>query len=242
MRMAEPLQQATGFDRDSLVEQHRSYVRAIALKILAKLPPQIELDELVACGYLGLVKAAERYDPRRGVAFSTFSYYYIRGAIFDEIRKMGHLSRGDYARTKALANADDLAQGAVEERASNRPKSDLDHDIAQVEVEIESLIPAYLLSLNDIPPNAERDTRASFAETYEKEELLACMARLVAELPAEDRQLIEQIYYHNRSASDVAQELGLSRSWMSRLHARAIQRLRDLMRRNGVLSASEERR
>ena len=56
--------QFTDIDRALLVEQHRSYVRVLAVEVAKGLPPHIELDELIACGNLGLVEAAERYEPR----------------------------------------------------------------------------------------------------------------------------------------------------------------------------------
>jgi len=71
--------QFTDTDRAGLVEQHRSYVRVLAVEVAKGLPPHIEFDELIACGNLGLVEAAERYEPRYGVTFQTFAYYRIKG-------------------------------------------------------------------------------------------------------------------------------------------------------------------
>src|ERR671920_1408110 len=102
-------QPAAAFDRDALIEQHRSYARALAHKVMRTLPPAVELSDLVAYGELGLVEAAERFDPRRGVAFATFAHYRIKGAIHDGLREMGVYSRPQSARVRWLANANDLA-------------------------------------------------------------------------------------------------------------------------------------
>src|SRR6185369_6696855 len=85
-------------ERQRLVEGHLSFVRSIAAKVKEQLPREIEFDDLVAYGTQGLIEAAERYDPAHGTAFSTFSYYRIRGAIYDGLRGMGWLPRGEYAR------------------------------------------------------------------------------------------------------------------------------------------------
>src|ERR1700745_3198115 len=97
--------QFTEIDRGLLIEQHRPYVRVLAVEVAKGLPSHIELDELISCGNLGLVEAAERYEPRYGVTFQTFAYYRIKGAIYDGLRKMGPMSRTEYARSRFAARA-----------------------------------------------------------------------------------------------------------------------------------------
>jgi RNA polymerase sigma factor FliA len=84
-------------EKNQLVEQHLQLVQAIARKVKKTLGTSIEYDDLVAYGSKGLVEAADRYDARPGVAFTTFAYYRIRGAMFDGLRTMGWYSRADYA-------------------------------------------------------------------------------------------------------------------------------------------------
>jgi RNA polymerase sigma factor for flagellar operon FliA len=84
-------------EKRQLVEQHLQLVQAIARKVKKTLGASIEYDDLVAYGSKGLVEAADRYDARPGVAFTTFAYYRIRGAMFDGLRTMGWYSRADYA-------------------------------------------------------------------------------------------------------------------------------------------------
>ena len=80
--------------RDRLIEEHLGYVRALAIQLKKEIAAKaLDLEELVAYGSRGLVEAAERFDPDRGVAFSTFAYYRIRETIFDELRQTGWLSR-----------------------------------------------------------------------------------------------------------------------------------------------------
>ena len=63
----------------------------------------------------GLLEAAERFDETRGVAFTTFSYYRIRGAIFDGLRQLGWMNRSQWARYSAHAN--ELLQNQAERSA-----------------------------------------------------------------------------------------------------------------------------
>lgn len=71
------------------IEQCQGLVRSLAVRIHRKLPARIELDDLIAYGELGLLEAAQSFNPRRGCQFSTFAYYRIRGAIYDGAAKMG---------------------------------------------------------------------------------------------------------------------------------------------------------
>src|SRR5262245_16577406 len=73
--------------REELILAHLSLVRHILGRLTAKLPPRVDLDNLEAAGILGLVEAANRFEPERGVAFKTFAYTRIRGAIYDELRR-----------------------------------------------------------------------------------------------------------------------------------------------------------
>ncbi len=101
-------------NRDLLIEQHRSYVRALAIDIAKTLPRHIDLEELVAYGNLGLIEAAERYDPRYRASFKTFAWYRIRGAIFDAVRQMGPFSRASHSNLRRAAYANDILQTMAE--------------------------------------------------------------------------------------------------------------------------------
>lgn len=225
-------------DRDLLIERHRDYVRALAVEIGKSLPPHVEFDELVACGNLGLVESAERYDPSHRVSFRTFAYYRIRGAIFDALRKMGPLTRADYARVRAAAGANDLLQSSADDERADRGGAapGVDDEIGAAQAAIDALIPVYLLSLDGESVGELADPSPSALEGLEQGELVSLTRQLVAELPAADRQLIEDIYYRRLTISEVAVKLGASKSWGSRLHARAISRLRESMVRRGLLN------
>src|SRR5437660_736378 len=73
--------------REELILENLSLVRHMLGRLKAKLPPRVDLDNLEAAGTLGLVEAANRFEPDRGVSFKTFAYTRIRGAIYDELRR-----------------------------------------------------------------------------------------------------------------------------------------------------------
>jgi RNA polymerase sigma factor for flagellar operon FliA len=98
-------------------------VQAIARKVKRTLGAAIELDDLVGYGSKGLVEAAERFDGRAGVAFTTFAYYRIRGAMYDGIRAMGWYSRADYARYRAEERANQYLQAQADRDGAARAQN-----------------------------------------------------------------------------------------------------------------------
>ena len=103
-------------------EKHLALVQAIARKVKRTLGGAIEVDDLVGYGRKGLVEAAERFDGRAGVAFTTFAYYRIRGAMYDGIRAMGWYSRADYARYRAEERANEYLQHQADREGAARPR------------------------------------------------------------------------------------------------------------------------
>lgn len=223
-------------DRDRLIEEHRGYVTALAVKIMRRLPFHVELEELAAYGMVGLVEAAQRFDSTLPVAFTTFSYYRIRGAIYDGLREMGYLSRSAHAPTRFEANAQDLMQTADEdERAGQGAATGVEEDIAAAEEAIERLIPAYFLSLESERVSELADPQAFSAEEVERRDLIGLVMSALGELRDDERQLIEAIYFKYVPMTELAKQRGVNKSWISRLHARAIDHLRESLRARGLL-------
>ena len=231
--------QVSSPDRQALIEQHLGYVRAMALDILRTLPAHVELDELIACGNVGLVEAAERFDPRHRTSFRTFAYYRIRGAIYDALRKMGPLSRADYTRARFAAGANDLLQTIADDESTHAEggPASLDDEISAAQSALEALIPAYLLSLNTDSVLEVADQSPSALEQAERQELIAFTRSILDELSEDDRQVIQMIYYMDLSISEVGIRLNVSKSWASRLHTKAIKHLRELMQRHGIIKS-----
>jgi len=229
--------------RHALIEQHRSYVRALAIEILQSLALRVELNEMVACGHVGLVEAAERFDARRGVAFSTFAHYRIKGAIYDGLRQMGLISSSQGSRRARFANADDLLHTATEGEHSYAAdsaatSSNVDDDIAAAQSLIDVLIPVYFLSLESDTVPEIVDYNAMTTEKLEEFELIGFVIKLIAELSEDDQQLIDALYFKHLSMTELAARMNTTKSWISRLHARAIRHLRDRMQQRGMLEAS----
>lgn len=237
----QPQLQAQASDRDALIEQHRSYARALAVRVMQSLPVPVDLGDLIAYGEIGLVEAAERYDPRRGVAFPTFAHYRIKGAIHDGLRQMGYYSRQQNVRVRWVSNANDLAQSAADDErpTAESASTTIDDDISAAQTLIDSLIPVYLLSLGSDAVPEIVDHAALSMEQIEERELIGIILGLVRELSEDEQRLIDSLYFKHVSMTELAARTGVTKSWVSRLHSRAIAHLRDLLRERGIIRPSD---
>jgi RNA polymerase sigma factor FliA len=234
--MIEQSLQLSNIERDKLVESNLSYVRALAGKIMRTLPSSVDFDELVGYGTIGLIESAERFDARRGVSFTTFSHYRIKGAIFDGLRQMGFYNNQVNKRATLEANANDLMQTASDDADHSEINSgSLDDEVASVENLLEGLIPIYLLSLDAEETLEIADTSLPISQNVETRQLVALIMEVVGELSADEQQLIKDIYIKQIPMVKIAEKRGSNKSWISRLHARAIQRVQDKLRIRGLL-------
>jgi len=92
-------------NHEALVMAHLAMVKRIALHLKARLPPFMELDELVQVGMIGLLEAARAYDADKGIDFENFAHSRVRGAILDEVRRLSFLPRSAVAINKSHAEA-----------------------------------------------------------------------------------------------------------------------------------------
>ncbi|MBI4373795.1 MAG: sigma-70 family RNA polymerase sigma factor, partial [Deltaproteobacteria bacterium] len=86
--------------RNSLVEQYLPYATSIAGRVMQTLSSAVDFDDVMCNARLGLIEAAQKFDPTMNVDFKTFSYYRIKGAIYDGLRKTGWIPRALYAKIK----------------------------------------------------------------------------------------------------------------------------------------------
>lgn len=211
-----------------LMEQCQGLVRSLALKIHRQLPPQVELDDLIAYGQLGLAEAAAEFDPERGIQFSTYSYYRIRGAIFDGLSKMSWISRSRYNRLRKQQQAEQvLAEDALGSDASC--SQSVEDDSRWLSQLAKRLAVVYLASRRDDDDSPDDDPvdgkTPSAEEALQRRELHEKLRLLIESLPSDAGHLIRATYFEGLTQQQAAEQLGVSKSWASRLHAKTLDRL-----------------
>jgi RNA polymerase sigma factor FliA len=209
-----------------LIEAYRSYSHAISAEVLKKMPTSVDRDDVIGAAELGLVEAARNFDPSRGVLFKTFAYYRIRGAIYDALRKMGWLKGDSKLRSESGANEylRDYTETSTNE-ASTPAEAYQELEQLTSAVVVSYLISADALNL-DVPDANHVAIDNLLAEREENEQLRSAIARL----PDNNRRLIEEYYFQNATLEEIGTRLGLSKSWVCRLHAKTLDLLRDQLR------------
>ncbi len=206
-----------------LITQHHDYVVALARNIAKSLPAHVVFEDLTGYGQVGLVEAANRYDPRTGVSFPTFAYRRIRGAIFDGLRKMTWLPPAARANVKFESGVDEVAESLGDQAALSEDPEALATSFRRA---LRSLGAVFLLSQEEeSEQELVPEDRQSPADLAEKRELVSKVAGAVEQLDEKQRSIIKMHYFEGRSLTDCAKALGHHKAWISRLHASALEQL-----------------
>ena len=226
---------------NELIEQYLPFASSIASKVARLISCSSDCYEDILCNArLGLLEAAQRFDLKFKVDFKTFAYYRIKGAIYDGLRKTGWIPRSLYTKLK-LEEASHNPLQKLTERIAASAKNVKD-DVEAVYDSIHSLASMYITSLDAMEDfevedqSAKRDIehKAEFQKIKEK------MRDAIEALPEKERKLVKMYYFQNRTLQEIGVRLGLSKSWTSRLHARALDLLfKKLNSMDNKMSAGE---
>ena len=211
--------------QQQLVTGCQGLVRSLAWKIHCKLPRSVELDDLICYGQIGLVEAARDFDESRGGQFTTYAYYRIRGAILDGLSKMAWFNRRDYhgGRYEQLANEVlDSESGELSDQNAHK-----DDDLRWFGRVSKGLAVVYVLSqaqreADDESMSVEDRGTLSPAAAVLRDEMASKLHVLIDALPSDAASLIRAAYFEGMSLKEAGDRLGISKSWASRLHNRAL--------------------
>jgi RNA polymerase sigma factor for flagellar operon FliA len=212
--------------------RERDLVDIIALQIKRQMGVPMSVPELRSFGDEGLLDAARTFDESRGVPFRRFANLRVRGAIIDGLRSWTDLPRGVYQQLRRVESADRVQEIYDEEDAANpaaTPQAADDRLGAYLAGIATAIALGTMTALSpgmDEPetsdPNPEQ--RAAEAELRER------LREVVAALPEAERTMIERHYFGGATLDEAAASMGLSKSWGSRLHARAVELVARRMR------------
>ncbi len=233
-------------ERERIVLQHLPQIKYIAQRIAVKLPPDVQLDDLISAGVIGLLDAYEKFDESKGVQFKTYAEVRIRGAILDSLRDLDWAPRSLRKRSKEVEEA----YARVEQRLG---RSAEDAEVAQelgLELkEFHSLVDQLKglnighfqiaeqngdsnesddVPLRYIPTSPEED---SPFEICLKSELRTILAEMISKLPEREQLVIALYYDEGLTMKDIGKVLGVNESRISQLHTRAMLRLRARMQK-----------
>ena len=207
---------------DAEYEAHHELVERVVGRLSRELDLSCDPEDLRAWGHQGVLEAKARFDADRGVRFSTFAYYRVRGAVLDGVRKQGWLKRRAYAKLKALEAADALGE-PLGEVSAQLGGLNVEQRAAQISDMLGKISAAYMLAAVGQGEDDRPDTPEDLLEAAQAR---GAVKAGLSQLPERERSLVEAVYFEGVTIEEAGLRLGLSKSWASRMHAKALERLR----------------
>lgn len=225
--------------RESLIIWYSPLVDYVAAQVVAGLPPQVEKADLISDGLFGLMDAIESFDPTLGTRFESFAIRRIRGAMFDELRKLDWVPRNLRSKMSAIRNA----MATLESRLRRSPT---DTELAQelgwtpqvLDGVLHDMSRGQLATLDQLVVNgSESGSHATLGETvgdhldatmdpFELAETRQVLVSAVAQLPEQERQVLALYYFDGMTLAEVGRKLNVSESRACQVHTKALLRLR----------------
>jgi RNA polymerase sigma factor FliA len=228
----------TPAQKDKLILEYAPLIKFIAQKIAVRLPSNIELDDLISSGVIGLMDAIEKYDPTRDNKFKTYAEFRIRGAILDELRAQDWVPRSVRDKAKLLDRTmveleAELGRTAADEEVAARLNMSMDefYDL------INQVRPVSVLSIDEAATFSNVDKK-SILNLLEATKLNNPFTQLnlksvkdvvtqaIEDLPERQRLVLSLYYYEDLNLKEIGKVLRVTESRVSQLHAQAISRLR----------------
>jgi RNA polymerase sigma factor for flagellar operon FliA len=214
-------------DSDALVKKHAELVRRIAYHLVAKLPPSVEVDDLIQAGMMGLLEAASQYSADRGASFETFAGIRIRGAMLDSLRAMDWTPRSVHRKARDLAKAIREVENATGAEASAATVAQhMGISLDEYHQIVQDAASAQLSSLDEIesdePAGAELDPSRTVSDVKFKQALV----ETIDGLPEREKLVMSLYYQDGLNLKEIGLVLGVTESRVSQLHGQAISRLK----------------
>jgi RNA polymerase sigma factor for flagellar operon FliA len=218
---------------DDLITQNVDLVKRIAHHLIARMPSNIDVDDLMQSGMVGLLEAANNFDPSRGASFETYAGIRIRGSMIDDIRKHDWTPRSVHHKYRKVSQAissieNELGRPARSEEIANR----LDITVDEYHRILADSSSSRLLSLEESldDPNLLRLSPKSASETPEQEfsrsQFREQLAEHIRQLPERERMVLSLYYEQELNLKEIGQVLDVSESRVCQIHGQAMLRLR----------------
>jgi RNA polymerase sigma factor for flagellar operon FliA len=233
---------ATGqLDRNALIRQYQPLVRKLAHHMMAKLPANVQVDDLIQVGLIGLSEALSRFEATQGVQFETFATQRIRGAMLDELRENDWVSRGTRKSQKEIEES----LRRLEHRLGRSPlESEIAADLGLSLSDYQSLLGkvkgtqlVYLEDMTHSPDDEDGfldrhmgDAEADPLNMLRNQRLREALVVAIKNLPEREQYIMSMYYEQDMNLKEIAAVLDVTESRICQLHSQSIARLRAKMR------------
>lgn len=225
--------QVTQAGSEIRVEDHLELVKRIACHLLGRLPANVQLEDLVQAGTIGLLEAARSYDASQGASFETYAGIRVRGAMLDEVRRNDWTPRSVHRNARKVATAVRKIENETGCEAQPRAiAAMLGVELEQYHAMVQDSVASRLFSLADLTPEdgsfddfmpgSELDP----AEAFDQAAFRVALAEVIGGLP-EREQLVMSLYYEQElNLREIGAVLGVTESRVCQLHGQALARVR----------------
>jgi RNA polymerase sigma factor for flagellar operon FliA len=227
-------------DANAMLKQYSPLVRRLAHQMIAKLPANVEIDDLIQVGMIGLSDALTRFDSAQGVQFETFATQRIRGAMLDELRGSDWMSRGDRRHQRSI----EAAVHKLEQKFGRAPsESEIAKEMGLTLTDYQELLGkvrgTQLVHLEDMSGDdgdddyLDRhviDESANPLSLLNDHRMRAALVEAIKNLPEREQYVMSMYYEHDMNLKEIAAVLKVTESRVCQLHSQSIARLRSRLR------------
>ena len=226
-------------DSSAQLKQYSPLVRRLAHQMIAKLPANVELDDLIQVGMIGLNDALSRFDAGQGVMFETFATQRIRGAMLDELRGGDWMSRGDRRHQRSI----EAAVHKLEQKLQRAPsESEIADEMGMMLADYQELLGkvrgTQLFHLEDLSGDdgddfLDRhvaDEAANPLAMLQDQRMREALVEAIGRLPEREQHVMSMYYEHDMNLKEIAAVLCVTESRVCQLHSQSIARLRSKLR------------
>ncbi len=232
-------------DRDQIVLNNLSLVKAIAIRVHENLPVHVELDDLIHAGVMGLFDAVEKYDAAKNVEFRSYAKHRIKGAILDSLRQLDWASRDMRKRQKHIDSVTrDLATKLGRVPNESELAQEMGVGIERFQRMVSELGTVGLVS-GSARADDERDRIQEFADTADQQpdkvcarrQLQSTLASAMKHLPERYQKVVFLYYTGDMTMREIGDILGVNESRVSQIHKVALKKMATVLQGAGIRSA-----
>jgi len=233
--------------QERLIAEFAPKIRIMANRLASRLPPHLDVDDIINVGIIGLMDAMTKYDPDRETLFKTYAEFRIRGAMLDEIRAMDWVPRSIREKASKLrATYQDLEQNLGRPASEEEVAQALGIELPALHRILQQVSHTAVLSLDDLGVDADREVNILECLAQEgaadplsnliQQDMWDLLGEAIEHLPEKERMVLTLYYYEELTMREIGGVLGITESRVSQLHSQAILRVK------GKIAQVRERR